>query len=176
MTTFDTVVRGTAGNDTLGNTSTPLNQLINAGAGNDVLRGGKGDDRIIGGAGDDIMSGGAGADQFYFNGADVGAGDKATDRIVDLNFADGDTIVFDNYGSNFFADHTGVNAMDSGNDAIISSFAGLKNLVANSGGAISATNGNNNLLILTITYDTDHTQVIRISNGWAGYDAAGNPV
>lgn len=176
MTTFDTTVRGTAGNDTLGSTSTTLNQLIRAGDGNDVLRGGKGDDRLVGGAGDDIMSGGAGADQFYFNGADVGAGDKDTDRIVDLNFADGDTIVFDNYGSSFFADQTGVDAFDSGNDAIVNSFTGLKNLVSSSGGAISAVNGGNNLLILTITYDTDHTQVIRISNGWAGYDAAGNPV
>ncbi|MBC2662451.1 hypothetical protein H7F50_11855 [Novosphingobium flavum] len=172
MTTFDTTVRGTAGNDVLGSTSTSLNQLIRAGAGDDVLRGGKGDDRLVGGAGDDIMSGGKGADQFYFNSADVGAGQTDTDRIVDLNFADGDTIVFDNYGAGFFADKSGLDAFDGGNDAIVSSFAGLKNLVNGSGGAVTATNGGNNLLILTITYDTDHTQIIRISNGWTGFDGS----
>ena len=172
MTTFDTTVRGTTGNDTLGSTSTTLNQLIRAGEGNDVLKGGKGDDRLVGGAGDDIMSGGKGADQFYFNSADVGAGQSDTDRIVDLTFSDGDTIVFDNYGAGFFTKASGLGSFDGGNDAIVSSFVGLKNLVGSSAGAVTATNGGGNLLILTITYDTDHTQVIRISNGWTGFDGA----
>lgn len=173
MTTFDTAVSGTAGNEDLGNTSSTLSQLISAGAGDDVLRGGKGNDRLVGGAGDDIMSGGRGADQFYFKGSDVAVGDIDTDRIVDLNFADGDTIVFDNFGSNFFGKDAGINAFDGGNDAVISSFVGLKNMVNNAAeGTITATQGYGNLLILTIKMDADHTQVIRISNAWAGFDGA----
>ncbi len=175
-TTFNTNVPGTAGSDDIGSTSTNLNQLIRGGAGDDVLRGGKGDDRIYGGAGDDIMSGGGGADQFYFKGGDVVVGTSDTDRIVDLNFGAGDTIVFDDMGGNFFGQafkQDGFNVFDGGNDAIVSSFSGLHHLVDGSNGAISVTGSAKlDLLILTIDYGNDQTQVIRISNAYNAYLAA----
>lgn len=169
-TTWDVTVRGTAGNDDIGSTSTSLDQLIRAGDGNDVLRGGKGDDRLVGGQGSDIMSGGRGADQFYFKASDVIVGTTDTDRIVDLTFAEGDTIVLDDLGMGGLTSAAGLNAFDGGNDAVISSYAGLVALV-NQGGA-TATNGNNNLLILTFDLGGGTTQVIRISNAYAGFEAA----
>lgn len=59
-------------------------------SGNDVLYGGDGDDLLDGGIGSDTMTGGAGADTFGFSDADLGA--PATDRILDLDFSQGDVV------------------------------------------------------------------------------------
>lgn len=169
MPTYDSYTRTGAGNDSIGSTRSSTNQQLDAGAGNDAVNGGKGDDRLIGGAGNDILNGGAGADQFYFRGADVGIGVTDTDRVTDLSFAEGDSFVFAGFGAGFFADDIGLNAYGSGANAIVSSFDGLKNLVANSGNAITAIGGSGDLLILTINYGDDQHQVIRISNGYNAY-------
>jgi Ca2+-binding RTX toxin-like protein len=58
---------------------------------NNVLTGNDGDNILAGGAGSDTLTGGLGADTFLFTNADIGAR-LATDRILDLNFADGDVI------------------------------------------------------------------------------------
>ncbi len=58
---------------------------------NNVLIGNDGDNILAGGAGSDTLTGGLGADTFLFTNADIGAR-LATDRILDLNFADGDVI------------------------------------------------------------------------------------
>ena len=72
-------------NTVTGNAS--ANTLSGAG-GDDILNGMNGDDLLIGGVGADRMTGGAGADRFQF-----GAGEMANnDRILDLNFAEGDII------------------------------------------------------------------------------------
>jgi Ca2+-binding RTX toxin-like protein len=144
--------------------------LIRGGPGNDVLRGGAGDDIIVGGAGDDIMSGGKGADQFRFFGDQIG-GDLDTDRIVDLNFGEGDWLVFGNYNG-IFADGEGVNAFNGGDAAIISSWTGLMNAANTSGGSISITgNAGLDLLIITLDNGAGQTQVIRLSNSFAAYTA-----
>jgi Ca2+-binding RTX toxin-like protein len=66
------------------------NTLI-GGAGNDILSGMGGSDTLIGGAGADSLTGGLGADTFLFTDADIGV-KLVTDRVLDLNFADGDVI------------------------------------------------------------------------------------
>lgn len=173
MSSFDAYVSGTASNDDIKLMTSTANNIINTGAGNDVIRSGSGDDRLIGGAGSDILSGGAGADQFYFSASDVAANHTDTDRIVDLNFGDGDTIVFNSYGAGFFSDAAGINAFAGGSSAQISSYAGLANLVADSANVTASGNAALDLLIVTISYGTGQTEIIRISNGYDDYVAAG---
>lgn len=84
-----------------------LGDVLSGGSGNDELRGGKGLDTLYGDAGDDILIGGewsdklyggAGADQFVFDTKslyeDVSPLGKR-DVIYDLNFDEGDSLVFD---------------------------------------------------------------------------------
>ncbi|WP_448500989.1 calcium-binding protein [Sphingomonas sp.] len=163
-----TFVRGTAGNDDL--RADPSGSMVRAGAGNDVIRGGKGDDIIIGGPGDDILWGGSGADQFRFFGNEI-EGTSDTDRIIDLTFSEGDTLVFGNYNG-VFANADGVNAFNGGDAAIISSWTGLMNAADTSGGRISITgNAGLDLLIITLDNGAGQTQVIRLSNSFAAYAA-----
>lgn len=167
------IVRGTVGDDTLSANS--QGSQVRGGPGNDVIRGGKGDDFILGGAGDDILSGGKGADQFRFSGVDMGGGTD-TDRIVDLNFGEGDKIVFNDFGAGTFKDVYGGNnlqILNSGASAILDSWADIVEL-ANANTTVTASgNAALNLLILTIDAGELGTQVIRISNGWNSYVAAG---
>lgn len=61
------------------------NTLV-GGLGDDTLLGGGGDDVLVGGGGADKLTGGLGADLFVFDTGDSG------DRILDLNFAEGDIV------------------------------------------------------------------------------------
>lgn len=142
--------------------------MMAGGLGNDVLRGGRGDDILIGGAGDDRLYGGAGADQFRFFGNQVG-GASDVDSIYDLNFGQGDSLVFGEYNGLFNTDAAGLNGFANGDSAIISTFAGLAAAYEASGDRITFT-GNASLDLLIISFDTGNgsTQTIRISNG---YDA-----
>jgi parallel beta-helix repeat protein len=162
-------VVGTAGNDDLraGNSGS----VLDGGAGNDILRGSKGDDILIGGAGDDTMTGGAGADQFRFHGNRIdGASD--TDRITDLNFADGDTLMLADYALDFAAG-SGLAVADAGGTAIVSSWAGLASAVDQSDGRMTVSgNSSLNLLVLTIDNGAGQQQIIRITNGFNDYMAA----
>lgn len=90
-----TAIDGTAGVDDL--RAEAKGSTLNGFDGNDVLRGGKGNDVLIGGPGNDMLWGGGGADTFVFHLADVGKG--ASDKILDLNFAEGDRIALQGFGS-----------------------------------------------------------------------------
>ena len=88
-------VRGDAGDDQLfGDAGADLlygegdNDSLYGGEGADTLDGGAGADVLDGGAGADKLTGGAGADLFRF----ASGAEMASDRILDLNFAQGDTI------------------------------------------------------------------------------------
>ncbi|MCJ1888024.1 retention module-containing protein [Pseudomonas sp. LA21] len=63
------------------------NDILEGGAGNDLMFGQGGNDKLIGGPGDDIMYGGTGADEFIWK-----AGDTGHDVIKDFNIAEGDTL------------------------------------------------------------------------------------
>lgn len=142
--------------------------MLVGGGGDDVLRGGRSNDILVGGMGDDKLYGGAGADQFRFFGNQIG-GASDVDSIYDLNFGEGDTLVFGQYNGLFSTDASGVNAFAQGDSAIISSFAGLAAAYEASGGRITYT-GNANLNLLVISFDNGNgaTQTIRITQG---YDA-----
>jgi Ca2+-binding RTX toxin-like protein len=73
------------------------NDLLYGEGDNDSLFGGDGADTLDGGAGDDVLDGGVGADKLTGgDGADVfrfaSGSEMAADRILDLDFAEGDTI------------------------------------------------------------------------------------
>ncbi len=162
-------VNGTAGDDDLKALSD--GSRVSAGAGNDILRGNKGDDVLIGGAGDDQLWGGGGADQFRFFGDQIeGASD--TDRLFDLNFGDGDWIVFGKFDG-LFEDGDGINAFDNGDSAIISSWEGLANAYEASNGRITYS-GSTSTDLLFISFDngSGQTQTLRISNGYTAFQAA----
>lgn len=164
-------VNGTPGDDDIKALSD--GSRVFGGTGNDILRGNKGDDFLIGGAGDDQMTGGAGADQFRFFGDDID-GPSDTDRIYDLNFDQGDKLVFDNFGD-IFSDADGVNAYDGGDAAIIRSWEGLANAVQDSGGRITYTGGaSTNLLFITLENDAGQLQTLRITGGYNAFLAALN--
>ena len=147
--------------------------ILNAGAGNDILRGGAYNDILSGGSGDDQMFGGDGADQFRFFGDQQTGLD--TDRVYDLDFSEGDTLVFGNWGAGTFNEDTGVDALNpSNNGAIISSWEGVVNAV-NFSGNVTANReapGNDNL-VLTITDADGDVNNIVITGGYSQYIAAG---
>jgi Ca2+-binding RTX toxin-like protein len=171
-TTGLTYVRAGAGDNDI-KASNANGSLLDAGAGDDVLRGGKKADILVGGAGDDEMYGGGGGDQFRFFGNEIdGASD--IDRIYDLDFSEGDTLVFGNYDG-LFQDADGLNAFDGGDAAIISSFEGLVSAVENSNGRITTTFQSNGVLLVHMQIG-DQVQTLYITNGVAGYQAAAGEV
>ncbi len=90
----DTVLGGSGTSNQEGNDQNDLlvggsgNDTIGGQNGNDTIFGNAGNDQIAGGAGNDFLSGDDGADSFRF-GANFGH-----DTITDLNFAEGDRLVF----------------------------------------------------------------------------------
>jgi Ca2+-binding RTX toxin-like protein len=167
-------VGGKAGDDDLRANSTDQDgTILNGGAGNDILRGGKYNDILTGGAGDDQSFGGDGADQFRFFGDQIdGASDS--DDIYDLDFSEGDTLVFGNFGEGTFSDTDGVNAFNNGSAAQISSFEGIVNAAAGSTNVTAFREGaGNNNLVLQITDADGQVQNIVITNGYSQYIAAG---
>ena len=160
-------VRGTSGNDDV-KASGGNGSILNTGAGDDILRGGKYDDFLIGGAGNDQMFGGGGADQFRFF-ANTIEGGIDTDRIYDLKFSEGDSLVFGLFNEGLFTDASGINAFNDGAAAQVSSIEGLRSMVANSNGAITASQrGSTDVLIVTI-HNGDDTQILWLSNMWSAY-------
>ncbi|QRY78828.1 retention module-containing protein [Pseudomonas sp. PDNC002] len=63
------------------------NDILEGGAGNDLMFGQGGNDKLIGGPGDDIMYGGTGADEFIWK-----AGDTGHDVVKDFSIAEGDSL------------------------------------------------------------------------------------
>ncbi|MDM9597713.1 retention module-containing protein [Pseudomonas shirazica] len=88
------ILNGGAGNDLLfgqGGDDTldggKGNDILIGGLGKDTLLGGEGNDILLGGKGDDTMTGGSGADTFVWK-----AGDTGNDVIKDFKVAEGDRI------------------------------------------------------------------------------------
>ncbi len=163
-----TYVGGTSGDDDLRAISNGGGTVIAGGDGNDILRGGKSADFLVGGAGDDQMYGGASGDQFRFFGDQIDGVD--TDRIYDLKFAEGDSLVFGRFAADFFADASGINAFSDGTAAQITTIDGLRNLVNNSNGTITAEQrGSTDVLIVTI-HSGEDTQILWLSNMWSAYN------
>jgi len=169
-----TYVSGKNGNDDLRATNDKDGSYIHANGGNDTLRGGRYDDILDGGAGDDLYAGGGGADQFRFFGNQI-EGQSDTDRVFDLNFDEGDTLVFGNYTANTFFDRTGENAFANGQSAIISSVEGLKNAVNDSSLITAERRGNTDTLILTIQVD-GKTHNIQLTGIYSAFVAAGGQI
>jgi Ca2+-binding RTX toxin-like protein len=165
-------VAGRTGNDVLRATSDPDGSTIMGNAGDDVLIGGNFADLLIGGLGDDRLTGGGGADQFRFFGNQIdGASD--TDRILDLNFAEGDTLVFGSFAGGTFFKANGVNAFDGGRAAILDSWSDIvaadraSDRISASG---TGTNGED--LLLQIVNGTGQIENIVIAGGFARYQSA----
>lgn len=169
------VVNGAKGNvdDDIRAVSTDRDgSILSGGDGNDILRGGKYDDVLIGGSGNDQMFGGAGADQFRFFGNDIEGGSD-TDFLRDLNFDEGDILVFGSYAAGTFGREDGLIGHTGGTAASIISWEGVVNAVNGSDavGASRQSAGNDNL-ILTVSVNGS-TQNLVITNGWSAYTAAG---
>lgn len=163
-----------AGNGDIRATNDVDGTILNGGAGNDALRGGRYDDILSGGSGNDSYYGGDGADQFRFFGNQIdGAGD--TDKVLDLDFSEGDSIVFGNYGAESFADTDGANAYNGGGDVQISSWEGLVAAVQQLGErATVSQKGTTDVLILSIMVG-EQIQEIQITGGFAAFQNAMNP-
>jgi len=164
-------VRGNSGNNDARATNDKDGSYLQTQGGNDTLRGGKYDDILDGGAGDDQYFGGAGADQFRFFGNQI-EGSSDTDRVYDLNFGEGDTLVFGKYEANTFTDAAGENAFTNGTAAIVSSVEGLVNLVNNSNRVSAERRGNTDTLIVSIEVD-GKTHNIQLSNYYTAFVNAG---
>jgi Ca2+-binding RTX toxin-like protein len=155
---------GTQGNDDIradyGNVD---GTNLNGNGGNDILRGGNHDDLLTGGQGNDQMFGGKGKDVFRFFGLDtVNVGGtptgNETDNIYDLNFVEGDKILFQDFG-------------EASANGLLDSFGDIVAIVANSEWEASGINGNNNLK-LTYDFGEGVVQNIIITNGYSKYLAA----
>lgn len=165
-------VGGNGGDNDLQATNDVNGTIINAGAGNDVLRGGKYDDILSGGAGDDLYYGGAGADQFRFFGNQI-EGTSDLDKVLDLNFGQGDSLVFGNYGAGTFADAAGINAYGPADSAAqITSWEGLASFIQNSGAVVGySEKGDTDVLILSIDNGSGQIQNIHITGGFDAVSA-----
>ena len=162
---------GRDGADILKATDDPRGTSLNGGAGDDRLTGGKHADFLIGGAGNDILIGGAGADQFRFFGHQI-EGRSDLDRVMDLNFTQGDKLVFGNFGANTFSDKAG--GFSSGTAAIFDSFADIVRACADSTlvTGLRESASSKNLLLRVVNVDGQVQDVV-IVNGYAQYLAAG---
>lgn len=150
--------------------------------GDDILRGGRYDDVLDGGAGDDQLAGGQGADQFRFFADDVtgqaGPGIVDNDAVRDVNFGEGDTLVFGRYGSGTYTDAAGIDAVNGGAGSIVSSWDGLLSMINDTGWTVTRI-GNTQKVQISYTYDADHVQNITLTaaagevGAWDSLVAAG---
>lgn len=145
--------------------------LLLGGVGDDVLRGGNYDDWLVGGRGDDQMYGGGGADQFRFFGNQIGQGTGENaetvdrDRVYDLDFSEGDVLVFGALTG--LEDAAGIDAYTGGTAATVSSWEGIANLVEQLGGTATQRGTTDNLLVSYVVGGM--TQQIEITGGWTAY-------
>lgn len=111
------------------------NDLLDGGAGDDLLFGQGGNDRLIGGLGDDLMSGGRGQDVFVWN-----TGEHGHDRILDFTLGgpEGDALDLHDLLSGeelgVLADYLNFAVLDNG--GLLSS---LVSVSANAGGPVMQT-------------------------------------
>lgn len=150
--------------------------------GDDILRGGKYDDVLDGGAGDDQLFGGKGADQFRFFATDVtsqsGPNVVDADAVRDVNFGEGDTLVFGRFSAGTYTDASGIDAVSGGAGAIVSSWDGLLSMINDTGWTVTRI-GNTQKVQISYAYDESHTQNITLTaamgevGAWDSLVAAG---
>jgi RTX calcium-binding nonapeptide repeat (4 copies)/Right handed beta helix region len=149
---------GTSGADRI--TGTNRSDYLEGKAGNDVISGGEGNDVISGGAGSDMLLGGAGADTFVFNASDIGAM-RQIDKLLDMNFAEGDQIYLEGFAKLMPAGH-------GDGTLVINSVKDLVDLAPHSEVTISR-KGTTDVLCVSISDAHGHTQQIDISNAYQEY-------
>ncbi len=119
--------------------------------GDDGLFGGPGDDRFLLSYGDDVATGGTGADKFIIDGRYINDGDGH--RITDLNFGEGDILVFRQFDPGSFDNSLDqINHMDvsnSGGDATFNTSADI--VEAHMNGVLEATGAKDGDTLLTIS-------------------------
>jgi Ca2+-binding RTX toxin-like protein len=167
-------VSGRGGNDTLNAVAGDGDGThLDGKGGNDLLQGGRYDDRLVGGAGDDTLLGGGGADQFRFFGNQI-EGRSDLDLVLDLNFGEGDLLVFGEFGRGTFRDVGGVNAYSGGTAATLDSYSDIVAAAAASDlvTASRAAPESNDLLLSVMDAD-GQVQNISITGGWSQYVMAG---
>lgn len=105
--------------------------VIEGGGGDDTLYSRRGDDWLNGGAGDDVLTGcegsdtligGDGADKFVFTGDRI----DGRDLIVDLDFSEGDRLVFGHFDDDTFGAGMGFRNADGSSAGVLS----VENLLA----------------------------------------------
>lgn len=151
-----TIVKGTDGSEKLA--AVAGGSILYGHGGDDTLMGDKGNDTLYGGAGNDILRGGSGADKFVFEAVTLGKG--AVDKILDLNFGEGDSIVLDGF------------KLGGSGGVTLQSWADLVHLAESSGSIAVTGNAKTDQLTLTIKTDSGATQQIQINNGLIAYQAA----
>lgn len=158
---------GTSGNDSppVPKVATEMLGL----AGTDTLRGSTLNDVLVGGSGDDHLSGGTGADRLKFFGNDI-EGTSDYDRLYDLNFAEGDTLLFGAYGAGKFSADLGLTVLSDGS-AVVDSWAGLVNMVQQ-GAAAAKQLGTTTAMELSLTNASGQKQTLFIKDGWQPYTQA----
>jgi phosphodiesterase/alkaline phosphatase D-like protein len=144
---------------------------LDGGAGNDRLFGDQGKDRLIGGTGDDRLAGGADADEFAFTGKDLHGSE--IDRVLDLNFAEGDRLILTDFTARTFAGKPGGNPLDvsdNGRAVTIDSFEDLVELDdASADVSIQRSGGD---VQVTIHDSHNDVQQMLLVDQWAAYQNA----
>lgn len=167
------VTQGVAAGEDLRAAADRDGSMLIGNAGDDILRGGRNDDVLIGGKGNDQMFGGGGADKFVFDGRQIdGVSDR--DRLYDLDFGSGDTLVFGSFRAGSFGDAAGLDGYANGTSASISSFAGLAAAAAASADmVVTRFSPHNDNLLVKITNAAGQVQELLISNAWTQFVQAG---
>lgn len=167
------IIRGTDGADRLNGTN--RDDVMIGGAGNDTLSGGRGDDVLSGGSGNDMLSGGAGADRFVFSANDLKG--RQTDRIMDLDFRQGDRLELNDFGANVFgAGPAGKAHMGNGiNTLVIDSASDIVELGKLQGVHVSQS-GKTDTLMMRVTDSDGDMLELQISNMFAQFVQAGGHV
>ncbi|WP_334407672.1 Ig-like domain-containing protein [Bradyrhizobium sp. AZCC 2289] len=175
------IVKGTPKNDNLYAYPTG-STYFTAEAGDDILHGGPGNDWLNAGPGNDQIWGGAGADLFLIYGSDVGKSD--TDRINDLNFAEGDKIVLARFDSGTFGVPTastktalpyGLDVNGLGTAYVAIGSIGDLVIVGSSSSHVQVSKSGSNDLAISIT-QTNHVETLQLANMYSAYIAAGGHI
>ena len=176
--TFDNQVAGNNHDNLLvAKLFSAVGSFLDGEGGNDVLIGGLHGDVLNGGAGNDLLYGGIGADQFRFNGFDVGPGGRATDTVFDLNFGKGDSLVLYDYAAGSFASSSahGATILDTGegagSGAVVNSMAALVDLVNASADVTAHRAGLDNLVVDISQPNGSHESIV-LDQQWHAYAAA----
>lgn len=162
-------IRGTDGAERLNGTN--QSDIIIGGAGNDTLVGNRGDDIIVGGRGNDVLHGGVGADTFVFDSKTMTR--LEVDQVRDLNFRDGDRLVFEGFQNTFDKLPSGLFANgDKMQSLIVDSMTDLMAL-GRLDHVVVSRHGNNNTLLVSIAESDGNMLQLQLNNIFASFIQAG---